>query len=247
MKKLFVFILLPFLFSCIEDCPIGGNCVFDDLIESIVISKNTLIADGSDTSKITVTFIENADPAKAILNCKVSNGTIIESMSQMATIPGKRLIEDSPKKVVAEFNINSSTIVRDIEIDFEVQGFTTKRKIDIIPSTPIKVELSANKFSALNNFQDEVLITGQLFNDSNKKVSKGYTVKLVDSLDGNEFVGRFRNGSLTTGSTSMISVNYSAGEVEAGKEVILKVLEVNDINGNIIPIISNEILLYIRE
>ena len=103
--------------------------------------------------------------------------------------------------------------------------------LSAIKSEPRNISLQLSNSSILNNFREEVTLTGSLTNELGRKVSQGVSVVFIDNLeDGTAAEGVFRLEQLTSNSNSQVSVQYSAGLIEPNQFINLQVLILDENN-----------------
>lgn len=236
MARDFIILILSLIFFSCEK-----EVLLTDIITEVVVSPSELTANGSDIANIKVVFNEDADLNKAIINCNINNGVIVESDKKSHTINAVQNLNDS---IFAEFNILSSTNPTDIVINIKVDKYKEVLTIPVKLSQPHSIKLKADAFSVKRAYEGEINLEAYIANINNKKVSDGVKVAFFDyHLNNTPVDGSFRETHLTS-IDSKVSAIYSPGLVDSGQYIILKADILNENDQSIG--INDSILIYVK-
>jgi len=230
-----------FFMSCEAD-----KIVVDDIISRVTFSKTELVANGSDTSTITVYFRKEISKDKVMLDVEVDNGVFIESEEG-----GNSLKDISPERNIdnelfVEINLKSTTINAPHNIEFKVGQFTKNENVQSSKSTPASISITSSSFSVQNNFESEIELEGIILNENGAKVSNGTKVIFSDFYaDGSPVNGSFRNIKNTSNSESKVSALYSPGIIVPNQFITLMVTVLDENNSS--TNIQASIEIYVNE
>ncbi|MFC4634082.1 hypothetical protein ACFO3O_09200 [Dokdonia ponticola] len=221
MKKILIYILFGGLISCTSEIDFG------DLL-SIRDSRDFITADNADTVTFVLEFNEDAEVELINAKATVINGAFQENNEDELDI---NPIKDINGKIGATVVLQSTTVVSDVKVEFNINEFITPFIITAIPSEPASISLQASAFNVDNNFDSEITLTGNLKNELGNKVSNGFSVRFEDTFENGTLVGgSYRESSLVS-SNGLISTIYSPGPVTANQYINLEVI-VLDENSN---------------
>lgn len=217
--NIITFTILLILTSCTTEV------VFEDLA-TIEIDKDQLIANGTDTAVLTITFNEEASIENIKAKAEIKNGIFSSSGNTKIDITPVRQPEGG---IVAAVDVKSTTTFSDIIVTVNINEYELTQEIESVRSYPKKVQLSASAFSVSNNFGSEITFTANLTNENGRKVSSGIKVKFDDMYDdGNDVNGIFREESLTTGAESNVSAIYTPGVISPEVNINIRVIVLDD-------------------
>lgn len=220
MKPLYslICVIILFLFGCTEEMSTSAY------IREVLVTPNTVRADG--TTIIEIKAVLNPDLDKRAVQFNADNGIFQNSdKPNIITVTAEKLNDTLVAVARLKAPYTPGTITISVQPDItDLKGkFVVKRTVLVDTSDAVKIDLTANGFSAHNNFQGEIEVTGLLKNSDGNGVSKGVVVAMEDfDLNFNSLPGQFRNSSLTTtGNDSKVSTIYSPGQVAPDQFIYL--------------------------
>lgn len=229
-----------FLSSCEE------TIVVTDLIRELRASDMIFEADGSSIIEVTAVLNKDADNDKRTVEFVTSSGSFKDGVNGKIQQKAELINGELIAKVIliapmqpGEIKVNAQVLLNDLRDEY-----VSELTITATTSSPDKIDLSADGFSVLNNFQSEIELTGVLLNGT-KKVSLETVVTLKDYFeDGTAVNGSFRNEMLESDINSKVRATYSPGQVTPDQFIIIQAT-VLDTNGNP-TLLQDEIKIYVR-
>ncbi len=202
------------LLICLPSCEKDEVLVTTDQIIRLQIYKSQRFANGLDTVEIDAFIPKKAEEDKRDITFQTNLGHFVKNQNQSITIKAEAdsTNSDLVASVVLRAPVTSDTAV----ITAQILRVAVTESIPFDPSEAESLKLSASKFGIANNFQDEILLKGQL---SAKKglPSTGTTVKIEvknDSTNTNVNGLRFRADALKSDENGQVSIIFNAGDLE---------------------------------
>lgn len=226
-SKLITVVALLMLTSCQKDVEI------EEILTRFDINKREIEADGQSTVELSVRLSEKSSSDRRKVIFSTSSGLFPGSGDSKHT--STAAFEDG--RLVAKASLRVGTQPGTIKIsvqpeyDSPIGEYMLLDSIVANPSVPYSIKLEPSAFGIGANFINEISLTGNLKNQSDKFVSKGYKVQFEDFLaDGSPANGRFRSLSDVTVDSSKVAAFYAAGNHPIGTQLIIRIT-VLDPNG----------------
>ena len=229
-KLIILFFFCLAMISCEDE--IEKDLEFEDFIVNVDFSEGeNLIADGTTTNEVTVSFNPKASISKIKAAASLTNGTFIDNGENEYTLRPERL--NANDNITATFSIKGTTNNTSHILSFNVNSFTKDIELSSTQSSPSSINLSLAVGSAVHNFIGQVPLTAVLTNELGRKVSSGVKVRLLDILDdGSPGNGIFLNPQFSSNGESSISGIYSPGTITPNQFVTI-IVEVLNPDGSI--------------
>ncbi len=223
-KKLNYFIVIIIIYGCSKE-----NIIFENLVDDVKLSKESLIADGRDALKVEIVFNEAAEISKISGKASINNAKIQDSESNEIDLKPVTL---SNGDIVSELILTSTTINSDHTLIINVNEYRKSFNIRSIKSIPSSVKLESSASSVGEDFSSEIKLEATLASELGRSVSNGTKVTFSDFYkNGDKVNGVFREVQSSSNNESKTSAFYSPGLVDGNQYIDLKV-EVLDSLGN---------------
>jgi hypothetical protein len=228
--RTFIFFICLVFFAC-KKVSIGT----EEVINSLVLSPTTVQADGSSVIDVAVKINSNAEASKRKVVLETSSGSFTANNQKTITVDA--LYENS--ELVARTTIKAPNSPGNLVVTARPEtrtaynDFIIKDSVQVGPSVPNSISLSASAFSVLTGYQNDVQITGILKNQNGKNVSAGIKVLFEDIYpNGTPVGGRFRQVQNSSNESSTVSAFYAPGYIAPGTNFFVRATVLNSTGGS---------------
>ncbi len=226
-------VLVIFLFSCenLEDySPKEQAKKLGEIIE-FKVNRDTLLANASDTTKLTVLFIKEVEESKAEVKYSVTNGSIKESGNKEYDINAAYSENNNFENQITEATfISSNQGQTNVIVSVKIGALTLYDTIYYNQMAVSSISFNLSQFQLVNSFDSTLLITGIAESDSGKP-TKGQKINVSVHDSTFKMISselNFKSENLKTDENGGVSVLFSSGNINyEGKAFIIANLEGN--------------------